>query len=312
MLSRSAENLFWLSRYIERAETTARLIEMGRRMALLRGPATRNEWRSVARASGSAHFLADEEQPAEAAVVELLLLRDDNPSSIKSSLAQARANAKAVRTSLTQQMWETLNDGWRRLDDIDGLSAVRDLNTLLDWVKTLTATFRGAAETSMLRNDRYDFLQLGGYIERADMTLRLLDVKYYVLLPETDVIGGGRDHHQWTSILSALSAMRAFHHLYKGDFSPWKITDFLILNRAFPRSLAYCYEELVEHLNSLSAAYGVEHPCSRTAWDFLVRISRIGSGEIFQTGLHEFIIGAISENSRLAREIADAYGFGGR
>lgn len=311
MLSRSAENLFWLSRYMERAEATTRLIEMGRRMAMLPGPANRDEWRSVARASGSSAFMFDGEPATEAAVVNLLMLREDNPSSIRSSLLGARANAKSVRTSLTQQMWETLNDGWRSLDQIDDAAAVRDLNTHLDGVRTLTATFRGAAEASMLRNDRYDFLRLGGLVERADMTLRLLDVKYFVLLPETEVIGGGRDHHQWTSILGALSGMRAFHHLYKGDFSPWKITDFLILNRAFPRSLAFCYQQIVEHLNNLSAVYGAETPCSTTAWNALVGISRIGPGEIFRTGLHEFILEAISTNVRLTREIADSYYFAG-
>jgi len=311
MLSRSAENLFWLSRYMERAEATARLIEMGRRMAMLPSLGTQDDWLSVVRASGSAAFLPEGETANEASVVDLLLLREDNPSSIRSSLSRARANAKSVRTAMTRQMWETLNDGWRMLDGLDGAGAVRDLSAHLDWVATLTATFRGAAEASMLRDDRYDFLRLGGYVERADMTLRLLDVKYYVLLPETEVIGGGRDHHQWTSVLGALSGMRAFHHLYKGDFSPWKITDFVILNSAFPRSLAFSYQQIVEHLNNLAARYDAESPCARTAWDALMRISRIGAGEIFSTGLHEFVINAISVNNRLSEEIAETYHFQG-
>lgn len=308
MLSRSAENLFWLARYMERAESTARLIEMGRRMTLLPGPADRDEWRTVARVGGALPFVG--EGPAtESAVVNLLLLRDDNPSSIRSSLLRARSNAKSVRTALTQQMWEILNDGWRRLDDVDEAGALRDFYALLEWVRTLAATFRGAADASMLRDDRYDFLRLGGLIERADITLRLLDVKYHVLLPETEVVGGGRDYHQWTSILGALSGMRAFHHLYKGDFSPWKITDFLILNRAFPRSVAFCHEEIVEHLNSLAAHYDVEQKCASTAWNSLVRISRIGPGEVFRSGLHEFIVETISVNNRLAEEIAEDFHF---
>ncbi|MEE2691677.1 MAG: alpha-E domain-containing protein [Pseudomonadota bacterium] len=309
MLSRSAENLFWLARYMERAEATARLIEMGRRMAMLPGPAGRDEWRSVARAGASGGFIAADEPAFEGNVVSLLLLREDNPSSIRSSFSRARFNARAVRTALTQQMWETLNDGWRRLEGVDEDEARRDLVGILDWVKTRAATFRGAADSSMLRDDRYDFLRLGGLIERADATLRLLDVKYYVLLPEADVIGGGRDHHQWTSVLFALNGLRAFHHAYKGDFSPWKIADFLILNRDFPRSLAFCYSQIVEHLNNLSVRYGDHHRCSKTSWDALVRLSRTGAGEIFRNGLHEFVNDAIVVNNRLAAEISEAYYF---
>ena len=309
MLSRSAENLFWLGRYMERAEATARLIEMGRRMAMLPSPSERDEWRSVARASGAATFLDGADAPDERAVIALLLLREDNPSSIRSSLARARNNGKSVRTALTQQMWETLNEGWRYLDWIDEEAACRDLTPILEWVKTRAATFRGAADSSMLRDDRYDFLRLGGLVERADATLRLLDVKYWVLLPETDVVGGGRDHHQWTSILFALNGLRAFHHAYRGDFSPWKIADFLILNAAFPRSLAYCYAQIVEHLNSLGQRYESEAPCARTAWSRLIRLSRAGAGEIFRGGLHEFVGDSISVNNRLAAEIAEAYYF---
>jgi len=309
MLSRSAENLFWLSRYLERAEATARLIEMGRRMAMLPGPTIRGEWTSVARVAGSVHLLESDAAVDEAAVVSLLLLREDNPSSIRSSFARARMNAKSVRTALTQQMWEVMNDGWRRLELVDQSEARSDLTALLDWVKLRAATFRGAADTSMLRDDRYDFLRLGGLIERADATLRLLDVKYYILLPESDVVGGGRDHHQWTSLLQALNGLRAFHHSYSGDFSPWKIADFLILNSAFPRSLGFCYGQIVEHLSSLERRYGSMHACSNTAWDALVRLSRAGAGEIFSSGLHEFVTHAITTNNRLAAEIAEAYHF---
>lgn len=309
MLSRSADNLFWMARYMERAEATARLIEMGRRMAMLPGPSGRDEWRSVARVGGAAGLLADNEPVTEGAVVNMLLLREENPSSIRASFLRARNNARAVRTALTQQMWETLNDGWRRLEGVDEFAARRDLVAILDWVKTRAATFRGAADTSMLRDDRYDFMRLGGLVERADATLRLLDVKYYVLLPEADVIGGGRDHHQWTSVLSALNGLRAFHHAYRGDFSPWKIADFLILNRDFPRSLAFCYDQIVEHLNSLAARYGAEPPCSRTAWNALVRLSKTGAGEIFRNGLHEFVADGIAVNNRLASEISQTYHF---
>ena len=206
-------------------------------------------------------------------------------------------------------MWEALNDGWRQLEGTSEAAACRDLPQLLDWVKRRTSALRGAAETGMLRNDGFDFFRVGGYVERADMMLRLLDVKYYVLLPETEVVGGGRDHHQWTSVLHANSAARAYHHLYRGDYSPWKIADFLILNTDFPRSLAFSYGRIGEHLDSLSRRYGSRHECHVIANQVIARLDDLGMGEIFQFGLHEFTQECLAQNAKLSREIGQAYYF---
>ncbi len=311
MLSRTAENLFWMSRYLERAESTARLIEMGQRMAALPGAWEREEWRSVVVSCGAGDRFDRDERITEADAVRCLLLDPDNPSSIRSCLMQARSNGKAVRTALTRDMWEALNDGWRRLEGVDDSPSVlrRELPELLEWTKTRAALFRGASETSMLRNDGWDFLRLGGYLERSDMVLRLLDVKYYVLLPETEVVGGGRDHHQWTSVLHATSATRAFHHIYGGDYAPWKIADFLLLNALFPRSFAFCSREIGRHLDAIGRRYGARQPCQSTAADMIARIDDLGMGELFQQGLHEFIVEALASNARLTREISRAYHF---
>ncbi len=309
MLSRTAENLYWLGRYIERAESTARLIEMGRRMVMLPSATDHDEWRSVIQASGATVSADIAERMSEADAVRTLLLSTDNPSSIRVCLTRARANGRAIRTALTQDMWEALNDGWRRLESIDEAAARRDLPQLLEWVKRRTSTLRGASETGMLRNDGFDFLRLGGYVERADTMLRLLDVKYYVLLPETEVVGGGRDHHQWTSVLHANSAVRAYHHLYRGDYSPWKISDFLILNRDFPRSLAYSYGRIGEHLDRLAQRYGTRHDCHTLANRMIVQLADLGMGEIFHRGLHEFIQDSLALNARLSNAIGEAYHF---
>ncbi len=308
MLSRTAENLFWAARYLERAEGAARLIEMGQRMTLIPG-AGREEWRSVAAAVGAADVFEDDERITERRIVEELVLSPDNPSSLRSNLDSARVNAKAVRTALTQEMWESLNDGWRRLEALDVSSAQRELPTLLDWVKRRAAAFRGSSESTMLRDDRFYFLRIGGHLERADLTLRLLDVKYFVLLPETEVVGGGRDHHQWTSVLHALSAARAYHHVYRGDFSPWSISDFLILNPQFPRSVAHCWNELCRYLDLLASAYGERTVANMRISAMVARLADAGMGEIFQTGLHEFTSEAIGENAKLSSAIARCYHF---
>lgn len=307
MLSRAAENLFWMGRYMERADATARLIEMGYRMTMLPGSNEMEEWRSVALASGSAPDIGGSPQPSAASVIQRLLLDLDNRSSIRSCLSAARANGRAVRTALTQDMWEALNDGWRQLGEVDAETAVSNLPTYLEWTKNRTAAFRGATEISMLRNDGYRFLRIGGLVERADMTLRLLDVKYYVLLPETDVVGGGRDYHHWTSVLRATSALRAYHHVYKGDYSPWGIADFLILNAIFPRSVSFCYRTIERFLTELSELYSDDHPCRETAREMVGRFDAISMDGLFQSGLHEFISEGIDVTRRLSGEISQAY-----
>lgn len=309
MLSRTAENLFWMARYLERAESTARLLTMGQRMAVLPGSLYRDEWRSVLRVTGCEDLIASKAAVTEADIVRLLILDADNPSSIRNCIALARANAKSVRTALTQEMWEAMNDGWRKLDSYDVSDARREFPAIIDWVKHRASVFRGAAETGLLRNAGHDFLRMGGALERALMTLRLLDVKYYVLLPETEVVGGGRDHYQWTSVLHALSGDRAYHHVYHGTYSPWQITDFLMVNRAFPRSVAFCVNQMQGHLESLALEHDRRSAAHDTVAEMADHLQQNSGGRIFKTGLHESVQHCLSLINRLAREIAAAYHF---
>ena len=311
LLSRTAESLYWLSRYVERADSTARLIEMGNRMAMLPGAYSQQEWRSVARASGCLDAFEDPDGITEAAIIRTLLLDKDNPSSIRACLENARQNAKAARTSLTMSMWSALNEGWRKLELMDVAEAQRDLAGVLDWVKARAAMIRGTSTSTMLRDDAYLFLGLGGHIERADMTLRLLDVKSYVLLPETEVVGGGRDHHQWTSVLHATSAVRAYHHVYRSDYSPGKIADFLILNPQFPRSVRYSFSKVRHCLKLLAVSHGKELACVGTAEEMLGEMQELKVGEIFRDGLTEFVHDAIGRTNQLGSEISTAFHFGG-
>jgi uncharacterized alpha-E superfamily protein len=308
MLSRTAENLFWMARYIERAESTARLITMGQRMAVLPASGFRDEWRSVLRVTDSVGYLG-EGPVSEEDIVRILLLDPDNPGSIQSCLVRARANAKSVRTKLTQEMWEALNLSWRRFEGLQAAEARGDLAALIDWVKTRASIFRGAAETGMLRHAGHDFMRIGGAIERAQMTLRLLEVKYYVLLPETDVVGGGRDHYQWTSVLHALSGSRAYHHVYGAVYTPARIADFLMVDRAFPRSVAYCVDQIRLHLAHLAKSHGGPGACHRTAFELYRLLKQDREGALFERGLHESVQQCISLINRLASELAETYHF---
>lgn len=309
MLSRTADNLYWMARYMERAESTARLLTMGQRMAILPGSVHRDEWRSVVRVTGCEDMFPEDGPVKESEVVEQLVLSEENPNSIRSCIARARANAKSVRTALTQEMWEAINDGWRKLDSYDVAEARRELPALIDWVKTRTSTFRGAADSGQLRNAAHDFFRIGGSLERAQMTLQLLDVKYYVLLPETEVIGGTRDHYQWTSVLHALSGIRAYHHVYGGTYTPWQITDFLMCNRTFPRSVAFCFDQLQYRLDRLAKFHGAQTACHDSIAEMIDDLGRLEKGEIFKIGLHESVQKGLMMTNRLGGEIAQAYHF---
>lgn len=310
MLSRTAENLFWMARYLERAEATARLLTMGQRMAILPGATLRDEWRSVVRVAESENRFPKDTVIRESDIIEHLMLDPDNPASIRSCLARARQNGKSVRTALTQEMWEALNEGWRKLESYGVAEARRDFAELVDWVKNRAMMFSGATESSHLRNEGHDFLRVGGSLERAQMTLRLLDVKYYVLLPETEVVGGHRDHYQWTSVLHALSGSRAYHHVYGGSYSPWQITDFLMLNRQFPRSVLYCFDQLAYRLQRLAHWHGQRTPANLRSEEMVTDLAACDSGEIFRKGLHDMVQGRIVQCNRLGLEIAEAYHFG--
>ncbi|WP_422364535.1 alpha-E domain-containing protein [Pyruvatibacter mobilis] len=314
MLSRSAENLFWIGRFTERAESMARMLEMGYRMALMPATGTghRNEWRSiVAGAGGEAAFTEKHDSINQRIVCEYLIFDPDNPSSIHSCLRNARENGRAVRAAITSEMWMALNETWIDLQDMNAAQlAGGGLPTFLDWMKGASAQFRGATESSLLRNEGYDFLRLGSFIERADNTARLLDVKYYVLLPASETVGGGVDNYQWTTLLRALSSLRAFHHIYRSEYTPWSIADFLILNRHFPRSLLYSYSQIGEHLTQLSRRYG-QRSSSLSATNMqIARLADCTAADIFSEGLHEFLTTFIRQNAALSDSIAGDYHFG--
>lgn len=309
MLSRTAESLYWLARYTERADATGRMLMMGRRLAMLPDGVSGDDWRSVLRVAGSEAYVEPHTEVTESDAVAVLMLDPDNPSSIRAALDRARANGRAVRTALTLEMWEALNDGWRRLERMPVDRAVRELPILIDWVRGYVARFRGAVSTSMLRSEGHDFLRIGGAVERAGITLRLLDVNYHLLLPEGDGIGGHRDHYRWNALLQTLSGLRAYYHVYKDNVRPWHIADFLLTNRVFPRSLAFSVGQMRYHLGRLAREHDREMACHRSVELFDDRLARMGEGDIFQYGLHEFVLESLDELNRLSREIGEAYYF---
>jgi uncharacterized alpha-E superfamily protein len=167
--------------------------------------------------------------------------------------------------------------------------------------------FDGSAYRTMLRNDAYWFSRLGVFIERADNTARILDVKYHMLLPAHERVGGPLDYFQWSAILRSVSALTAYHWVYRESVKPWLIADLLILRDEMPRSLASCYENLVVNLDHIARAYGRQGSAQRQARAVRARLENSRMEEIFQQGMHEFISQFIDDNNRLGGAISEQY-----
>ncbi len=316
MLSRTADNIFWLTRYVERADFLARTLEATQRLSAL--PAVYNEagteWESALESSGAADAYREKYDTVEAdQVVDFLTFDPDNPSSIRNCIELARTNGRAVRTAMTAEMWDALNGAWLELKRFEGARSPSDesrreeITRFLDFVKQTALVFDGSVYRTMLRDPSYWFSRLGVFIERADNTARILDVKYHVLLPDTEAVGGSLDYFQWAAILRAVSALTAYHWVYREGIKPWLVADLLILRSEMPRSLLSCYENIVRCLESIGKAYGRQGAAQRQARRTMAMLENASIEQIFQQGLHEFITGFIEDNDELSAAIAEQF-----
>jgi uncharacterized alpha-E superfamily protein len=314
MLGRTASALYWTSRYVERAENMARLLEVGYRISLMPGTVDghRDEWRSTL-ASAACGFAYDRKHAeiSTAAIVDFMLFDETNPSSVRSCIRIARNNARSVRTAMTRDVWESINSTWNELVQVSPESITSDrLPVFLDWIRQRTMAFRGALLGTMLRTDNYFFSQVGNFIERADNTARLLDVKYFILLPRPMDVGSDLDVQQWAQILRSVSAHRAYRWFYRDSrYKPWLVAEFLILKEEMPRSLLFSYSWLNTALDGLGALYGKRYPCHDHAQATLQQLRHGSMDQIFQSGLHEFLQSFIAGNTALSNDIAATYHF---
>lgn len=310
MLSRTAESLYWTGRYMERADFLARILEAAVRLAALpaKDGAAASAWASaIASAGAQTGFALSGRTPTERSVREFLAFAPDNPSSIHACLTRARTNARSVRTALTVELWEAINGAWNGLADFGAPTRRDEFVRFLEFVKGVSLAFEGASSRTMLRNDAYWFLRLGAAIERADNTARLLDVKYHLLLPAGERVGGQLDYFQWTTLLREVSALTAYRWVYRESVRPWLVADLLVLNRQMPRSLASCQGMIVSYLDQLAGAYGRRGPTQRLASARLDQFNNAKIEDIFQSGLHEYIVAFLSENNALAAAVHEQY-----
>jgi uncharacterized alpha-E superfamily protein len=314
MLSRTAEGLFWMGRYIERMENVARLLVAGRRLDSLplASKNGRNEWGSILVASGaSGTFPLPPEEADAASVVDHLIRDTANPSSIASCIEAARMNAKAVRNAITAEVWEAVNESRAQLHEhLKQDSDRKNPAQFVDWVRMRGGLAHGKIENTMLRDDSLGFVQLGKWFERADATARLLDVKYHVLLPEATDVGGGLDYLQWVQILHAANSSVAFRYLYSRLVDAHGVVDLLVLNEKSPRSQMTSWSEISALLDTLASPLPVQQQLADDARAYKDRLRATTIDEIFSFGLHDWLTDFIVDTNNMAQRTSQAFGFG--
>lgn len=313
MLGRTAQNLFWLSRYIERAENMARMFEVGYRMSLTsrrEGGASEHLVSMLQAAEADEGFNNKHKQADVASVAHYMLFDEENYSSVKSCLLSARTNARSVRTALTTEMWESINTAWLEFSEIRprDISGAK-LQELLGWIKQVSHRYRGALLSTFLRDAGYAFSQIGNFVERADNTARILDMKYYVLLPRATLVGGDVDIQQWTMILRAASAHRSYRHVYHDRYKAWNIADYLILRPEMPRSLIFCVQWINRTIDMLEEIYGARTAGHDAAAEVTALLESNSVDRIFDYGLHEFLTEFIARNNRMTEALSESYNF---
>ncbi|MBN2971416.1 alpha-E domain-containing protein [Roseomonas aeriglobus] len=311
MLSRTASSLYWLGRYVERADFAARLVEATIRLdALSPRPAGEAAWHSALRVTYSDDaFAASNVGFTASPVARFLTVDTSNPGSIAACLDMARNNAKAVRTALTRDAWTAINRAWLIFNGRGRPASRMEPLALVEAVKAETRGFEGAIHW-MMRNQATWFIRLGAAIERADNTARLLDVKYHLLLPEGETVYGVVDRDQWTTLLQTVSAVTAYRWLYDEGLKPHLVIDLLTTRFELPRSLAGCVEETVEVLTLLGKRTGLQGEADRMARARLSAMQRTRSHDVIVSGLHQYLTAFIRENELLHMAIAKQFRFG--
>ena len=314
MLSRTADHLFWQSRYMERAENTARLLDVNYQASLLpQSPEVAEAgWRSVLSIFEVLPAYTARHGEIEAQRVQEFIVSDENnPSSIVSGLRAARENARAVRGALTTEVWEATNQTWlefrRHLKD--GLLA-RDPAALFEWVKLRAHLARGVTLGTMLQDEALDFLRIGSYLERADNTARMLDVKFHAVSGEPWDIpkeeAGPRDpaaeFYHWSSVLRSVSAFEVYRKVYSSVIVPEKVAELLILNGAMPRSLAHCMGRVLTSLRRVANAQSAE--TLRQAGMLKAELDYGRIDEILATGLHAYLTQFLERVGDLGMDIS--------
>ncbi len=309
MLSRTADHLYWMARYMERAENIARILDVNHRMSMMPQSAVQEEqaWGATLRImglEGAFHQRYAEISPDS--VLEFMVFDVENPSSVRNCLRAARENAHAVRGTLTSELWETTNGTWLKMRDFTPeMLADAGAGEFFEWVKYRSHLSRGVTIGTMLQDESLRFIRIGTFLERADNTARILDVKYQLLLPAGEVEGGAADYHQWSALLRSVSAFEVYRKVYRDLITPSRVAELLLLRVDMPRSIARCMKEVYANLREVANDQSAETERRAGEMEAQLRFGRIE--DIVRDGLHNYVVRLLGRVQDLGNRIADDF-----
>jgi uncharacterized alpha-E superfamily protein len=292
MLSRVADSIYWMSRYIERAENVARFISVNLNLSLDMPGEAGEQWRPLVITTGDdAQFQERYGKTTKENVIQFLTFDSENPNSILSCLRSARENARSIREVISAEMWTHINQFYLRLRDAGGLETALDRpHEFFEQVNSWGQQYLGVTDATMTHGEAWHFFQLGCMIERADKTSRILDVKYFILLPKTADVGTPYDDIQWLALLRSASALEMYRQRH-GRISPRDVVQFLILDQEFPRAVLYCLTVANESLHAISGTFpgGFCNIAEQRLGQLRAELAYARAEEIISGGMHEFV-----------------------
>ena len=310
MLSSTAKNVYWMGRYLQRAKTTARLIEATQRMAL---QSSGKEAEAVVAIFGMEdEFRQSQSQEAQSQrqggrltdLIDFLAFDEHNPSSIVSSIGSARRNAREERNNITVDVWESLNGLWLELSaKLRGKRVNLDRSALIESAKKQAVMIFGAAQVTLLRDEAYNFFQIGAFLERGDNTARILDVKYHRLLPDGAPHSETLDYFAWSELLACIGAVRTYRRIYRSALDPMRIAELMMLRRDVPRSVHHCLWMVDLSMRELADSYGTRGEADRLAGELHARLRYARIDNVFDMGLHKFLGSVRDDIAALSDEI---------
>lgn len=310
MLSRVADSIYWLNRYIERAENVARFVDVNLNLMLDMPHAISQQWQPLIMTSGDQALFGERYGEATAEnVMNFLCFDRTYPNSIISCLSSARENARSVREIISSEMWEQINAFYLFVKEADPESSPTALHDFLDRVKLTSHLFEGVMDATMSHNEGWHFGQIGKFLERADKTSRILDVKYYILLPSVVDVGSTLDEIEWMALLKSASAYEMYRKHGQHRITPKQVAEFLILNRDFPRSIQFCLLEAERSLYQITGTpMGTwRNPVERNLGQLRSELDFITIEEIIQSGLHEFLDQLQNRMNACGKKIFEAF-----
>jgi uncharacterized alpha-E superfamily protein len=312
MLSRVANSIYWMNRYMERIENYARFVGVNFNLALDLPPNVEEQWEPLLIATADYYlFYQYYEKPTREDVIYFMTFDKRNPNSIMSCLSEARENARTIRETTSKEMWESINTFYLRLRDTspDHFRSMDHMQEFFNDIKRSCQLFHGVVDSTITRNEAWHFGRLGRHIERADKSSRFLDVKYFTLLQDSSTVGSTLDLMLWTAVLKSVSAYNMYRQTHRA-LTPMNIVAFLILDKLFPRSIAYCMRQAELSLYCIAGSIperGYTNPAEKALSKLRSEIEYTEIEDIFRAGLHQYLDGFQIRNNEVDSAIFDMY-----